>query len=163
MRGMTGSSLKVAAVFLLSGSMLAGATVTAFGQTFNGVRLTNFAIAGAPTSVRAGSSLVFNASSEGFPHNLAIDGNGVDIRPTDPNLAAGASGTITLTAPSQPGSYMLYCPVGPHRAQGMVVPLTVVAGAATLPVTGGFAVPAGLAAAGLAAGAAGIVLRRRSA
>ncbi|MGI8422613.1 MAG: LPXTG cell wall anchor domain-containing protein [Chloroflexota bacterium] len=163
---MTGTSLRAAATFLLSGALLTGAAAAAYGQTFSGVRLTNFAIAGAPTSVRAGSALVFNASSETFPHNLAIDGMGVDIRPTNPNIAAGATGTITLTAPTTPGTYVLFCPVGTHRANGMLVPLTVVAGAAALPATGGaagMAIPAGLAVAGLAAGAAGVLLRRRSA
>lgn len=163
-RGWTGSSFKVAAAFLLSGSLLTGAALTAFAQTFNGVTLRNFAIEGAPTSVRAGSTLVFNVMNPGpaGPHNLSIDTGSAVISSPDPNVQPGTNGTIRLTAPTTPGTYKLFCPVGQHRANGMEANLTVVAGAAALPATGGFAVPAGLAAAGLVAGAAGAVLRRRN-
>ncbi|MGH2368483.1 MAG: LPXTG cell wall anchor domain-containing protein, partial [Chloroflexota bacterium] len=138
-------------------------------QTFS-VRLSNFTIAGAPSQVRAGAPLAFNATASGFPHNLAIDGNGVDLHPSTANLMDGQSGTISFPA-LQPGTYSLYCPVGRHRAQGMEVQFTVVAaapaaprgGTVRLPATGGFSVPAGLALAGLASGAAGIALRRRKA
>jgi plastocyanin len=158
----------VASAFLLSGALLAGAAVTALAQavTIPNVHLRNFAIEGAPSSVRAGSTLNFQVTANGFPHNLAIDGNGVEVRPSTPNVMDGQSATITLQAPSQPGTYNLYCPVGQHRANGMVVTLNVVSGPAGLPATGGAGLPmlpAGLAAAGMAAGAAGVALRRRRA
>lgn len=169
MRGWSGS-LKVAAAFLLSGSLLGGAAVVAYAQaqTFNIVER-NFAIEGAPASVRAGQQLRFNVTNPGPAgnHNLSIDGMGVAIASPDPNVGPGTSGVINITAPSAPGTYNLYCPVGQHRANGMEVRLTVVAGAATLPATGGPVglplLPLGLAGAGLAAGAAGIFLRRRGA
>jgi LPXTG-motif cell wall-anchored protein len=156
------ASLKVVSAFLLSGSLLVGAAATALAQQaqmFN-VRLSNFRIDGAPPQVRAGAPLVFNVTSEGFPHNLAIDGMGVDLRPTTPNIQ-NSTGTITFPA-LQPGTYNLFCPVGQHRPNGMEVRLTVVAGATALPATGGAALPLGLAGAGLAAAAAGVVLRRRA-
>jgi LPXTG-motif cell wall-anchored protein len=53
--------------------------------------------------------------------------------------------------------------VGQHRANGMVMTITAVAGPAALPATGGAALPLGLAGAGLASALAGIVLRRRTA
>jgi hypothetical protein len=74
---------------------------------------------------------------------------------------------LTLTAPTAPGTYALFCPVGQHRQNGMEVPLTVVAGAPTLAAAGSAAgapaLPLGLAGAGLAAGATGVALRRRAA
>jgi plastocyanin len=151
---------------LFAGALFTGAAVTAMAQaaqTFN-VRLSNFMIAGAPAQVRAGTPLVFNATANGLPHNLAIDGNGVELRPSTPNIMDGQSGTVTFPA-LQPGTYTLYCPVGMHRANGMQTTLTVVA-ASNLPATGGLAgtvLPAGLALAGFASAGAGVFLRRRSA
>ena len=175
MRGISGKTLKAAAAFLLSGSMLTGAAATAFAQaqmfnvTLDG-NVRPFAIGGAPASVRAGTPITFAARNVGpagdtstpHTHNLSIEAPGGTIIPSPvPNLTGGQSANITFSA-LQPGTYVLFCPVGAHRANGMSVNLTVVAGASALPATGGFAVPAGLAVAGLAAGAAGIVLRRRS-
>jgi plastocyanin len=178
LRGFAGS-FKAVSALLLSGSLLAGAAITAFAQTQTvSVRLMNFQIAGVPATVPAGATLQFNATAMGLPHNLAIDGNGVDVRSGSPNLTDGQSGTFTLTAPMQPGTYNLYCPVGTHRAQGMVTTINVVAAAVALPRTGvaeattavqtagalgGMVVPGGLAAAGLLAGVAGLALRRRRA
>jgi plastocyanin len=164
-RGWSGTFRGLTA-FLFAGALFTGAAVAAMAQaaqTFS-VRLSNFTIAGAPAQVRAGTPITFNASSTGLPHNLAIDGSGVDLRPSTPNLMDGQSGAITFPA-LQPGTYSLYCPVGMHRANGMQTTLTVVA-AGNLPATGGFAgtaLPAGLALAGLATAGAGVLLRRRSA
>lgn len=160
-RGIT-RSLKATSALLLSGALLTGAAAAAYAQatqTFS-VHEMNFAIQGAPASVRAGTPLVFNVTAEGFPHNLAIDGNGVDLDPSTPNIQNG-TGTVTLGPLTRPGTYHLYCPVGQHRANGMDVTFTVVAGASALPRTGGAALPLGLGAAGLLSGAAGIFLRRR--
>ena len=153
-------SFKGLTAFFLSGALLAGAAASAYAQaqSFN-VREMNFRIDGVPATVRAGAPITFNVTAEGNPHNLAIDGNGVNIASPGPNIS-NASGTISFAA-LQPGSYKLFCPVGQHRANGMEVTLNVVAGAATLPATGGAALPLGLAAAGLASGAAGLFLRRR--
>jgi plastocyanin len=164
--------LKALSALLLSGSLLTGAAVAAYAQaaqTFSvremgGPGLT-FAIQGAPSTIRAGAPITFNVTSEGNPHNLAIDGNGVNLLPSTPNIQNG-TGTVTFGA-LQPGSYHLYCPVGQHRANGMDVAFTVVAGTAALPTTGGAAgvplLPLGLAGAGLVSGAAGLLLRRRAA
>ena len=170
-RGWTGS-LKPLSAFLLSGALFTGASAVALAQaqTFN-VTLSGdpFSIGGAPAQVRAGQPLSFNSVNTGpagatdgrNTHNLAIDGNGVDLRPSVPNLTGGQSGTITFQA-LQPGTYNLYCPVGQHRNNGMQVTLTVVAGAASIPTAGGAAVPVGPAGAGLASAAAGLLLRRRA-
>lgn len=165
-------SAQGAAALVVAGGLFLGGAVAAFAQgaqTYN-VRLVNFAIEGAPAQVRPGTPITFNAASTGFPHSLAIDGNGVDIPPPGPNLMDGQSGSYTF-APLQPGTYTLYCPVGRHREQGMAVSMTVVAGAASLPTSGGavrfptlggLSLPAALSLTGLASAAAGICLRRRS-
>ena len=172
--GLSSKSLKTAAAFLLSGSLLTGAAATAFAQaqTFNvTLDATNmpFVIGGAPTTIRAGAPITFAARNLGpagdtstrHTHNLAFEAaGGQTIQPSSPNLTGGQSGNITFAA-LQPGSYVLFCPVATHRNIGMSVNVTVVAAAAALPATGGFAIPAGLAGAGLVAGAAGVALRCR--
>jgi plastocyanin len=141
--------------------LFTGAAVAAYAQAavYN-VRLSNFRIDGLPAQIRANVPLQFNATSTGFPHNIAIEGMGRDLRPATPNLMDGQSGTVNHPA-LQPGTYVIYCPVGQHRANGMQVTVTAVAGATALPATGGAALPLGLAGAGLASAAAGIALRRR--
>jgi plastocyanin len=163
-------ALRVAAASLLSGSLFVGAAGLALAQamTYN-VVLRSFAIEGAPTSVRAGQQLRFNVTNPGPTgnHNLSIEGMGATVASPDPNVAAGTNAVLTLTAPSTPGTYALFCPVGQHRQMGMEATLTVLAGATGLAATGAAAgVPAlslWLAGAGLAAGAAGLFLRRRGA
>lgn len=167
------NSSNVLAALGLSGGLLAGAAGAAgaaYAQTMQSynVRLVNWAIEGAPAQVRAGQPLTFNATSSGLPHTLAIDGNNVNLPSPVPPLQDGQTGAITFQG-LQPGTYNLYCPVGNgvHRERGMNVQFTVVAGAANLPATGAAplpgSLPAGLAAAGLAVGAAGVALRRRTA
>jgi uncharacterized cupredoxin-like copper-binding protein len=161
-------ALRVGAASLLSGSLLAGVAGLAGAQELTAnVVLRNFAIEGAPAAVRAGQPLRFVATNPGPQgnHNLSIDGMGATIASPDPNVAPGTSGVLTLTAPAAPGTYALFCPVGQHRQNGMEVTLTVVAGASGLAAAGGAggvpALPLGLAGAGLVAGAAGLLLRRR--
>src|SRR5204862_8320342 len=157
-------ALRTCSALWLAGALLSGAELVAraqAAQTFN-VTESNFVISGAPSQVRAGAPLVFNVTSSGFPHNLAIDGNGVDLEPTTPNIQNG-TGTVTFPA-LQPGTYHLYCPVGQHRANGMDVTFTVVAGAAAapagraaaLPRTGARAMPLGAVAPAAAGAASGI-------
>ncbi|HEU5316357.1 MAG TPA: sulfocyanin-like copper-binding protein [Chloroflexota bacterium] len=175
-RGIAGRSLRTASAFLISGALLAGAALTAYAQaqTFNVTLDGNnspFVIGGAPTQVRAAAPLTFAARNVGpagdtsprHTHNLAIEGpNGQTIQSPVPNLTGGQSANITFAA-LPAGNYVLYCPVGQHRNNGMSVNFTVVAGASALPATGGYVVPVGLAISGLVTGAAGFVLRRRQA
>ncbi len=169
-RGRFGS-LKVLSAFLLTGALFTGAAAAAYAQAVQTANIVerNFAIEGAPTSVRAGQQIRFNVTNPGptGQHNLNIDGNGIPtIAAAGDNVQPNTTGVLTITAPSAPGTYKLFCPVGQHRANGMEVNLTVVAGAAALPATGGGSslpiVPLGLAGAGLLSGAAGILLRRRA-
>jgi LPXTG-motif cell wall-anchored protein len=128
-----------------------------------------FVIGGVPSQVRSGTPLTVTLRNLGpagdtstpHTHNVAIEGpGGTTMMSNVPNVTGGQTATMTFAA-LQPGTYTLYCPVGQHRNNGLSATFTAVAGASALPATGGFAVPAGLAIAGLATGAAGFVLRRR--
>jgi uncharacterized cupredoxin-like copper-binding protein len=55
-------------------------------------------------------------------HAIAISGPGVA---TTSSATSGPGGTASLTVTLQNGSYVLYCPVGNHRALGMQTDLTV--------------------------------------
>jgi uncharacterized cupredoxin-like copper-binding protein len=85
------------------------------------VSLTEFAI-DMPTELPAGST-TFSVSNDGeFPHNLEIEGQGIEaVLPA--NLEAGQSGELTVDL--VPGTYEAYCPVGNHRDRGMLLELTV--------------------------------------
>jgi plastocyanin len=51
-----------------------------------------------------------------FPHNLTVDGPGVQDK-ASPTMGGGGTGTVTVTL--QKGSYELYCSVDGHKGQGM--------------------------------------------
>jgi plastocyanin len=55
------------------------------------------------------------------PHNVSIEGRGVD----EEGRTVGEGGTSTVTAELQPGEYDFYCSVSGHRQGGMVGTLTV--------------------------------------
>jgi len=57
-----------------------------------------------------------------FPHNLTIEGPGVDSK-ASPTLGAGESGSLTVAL--QKGSYELSCSVPGHKDRGMDIKITV--------------------------------------
>jgi plastocyanin len=91
------------------------------GETLD-VSLVDFAIEPPDATVEAGS-VTFAVTNDGTsPHNLEIEGNGVEEElPAD--LSGGESGELTVDL--QPGTYEWYCPVGNHAAMGMEGELTV--------------------------------------
>jgi plastocyanin len=91
------------------------------GETVD-VSLTDFAIDPPNPTVAAGT-VTFAVSNDGnAPHNLEVEGNGVEEElPAD--LSGGESGELTVDL--QPGTYEWYCPVGNHAAMGMEGELTV--------------------------------------
>jgi plastocyanin len=91
------------------------------GETVD-VSLVDFAIDPPNPTVAAGT-VTFAVSNDGSaPHNLEIEGNGVEEElPAD--LSGGESGELTVDL--QPGTYEWYCPVGNHAAMGMEGELTV--------------------------------------
>lgn len=83
---------------------------------------TEFAIAMPSTALAAGT-YTFQVSNKGkFPHDLTIEGPGVDKQATA-KLEPGASGDVTVTL--QAGTYEFWCSVGQHKDKGMNMKVTV--------------------------------------
>jgi heme/copper-type cytochrome/quinol oxidase subunit 2 len=70
---------------------------------------------------RAGKVTLALANSSPIPHNIAIKGNGVDVK--GPVVTSG--GRSTVTAVLKPGTYTFYCSVPGHEEAGMHGTLTV--------------------------------------
>ncbi|MDQ1722031.1 MAG: hypothetical protein QOI26_1765 [Pseudonocardiales bacterium] len=91
-----------------SGAAAMGTAVTATEKEFT--------ITLSATTFKAGA-YVFTVHNTGkFPHNLTIEGPGVDKK-TSPTMPGGGTGTVAATL--QKGSYELWCSVDSHKDQGM--------------------------------------------
>lgn len=150
---------------LVVGGLSAGSAVA--DQTVN-VDLMDFSLAPNAITVRAGEKVKFNLVNKGVrPHDVAI-GKGTNVTyevvAGAGNVAGGTSGSGEFTF-TDAGDYDMWCPVGNHRAQGMVgtFKVQVVSGAA-LPKTGDPLTVVGLGIAGIGALslAAGTAIRRRT-
>lgn len=87
-----------------------------------GVVEKEFSITLAKTSFTAGT-YTFTVKNQGsFPHNLTIEGPGVD-KMASPTLTEGQSGSVTVSL--QKGSYELWCSVDSHKDKGMDMKITV--------------------------------------
>ena len=81
------------------------------------VSLTEFVV-GMPTSLPAGE-VTFAISNDGtITHSFEIEGGSLEEELETP-LEPGQSATLTVTL--EPGTYVVYCPVGNHRDQGMEI------------------------------------------
>ena len=69
----------------------------------------------------AGEVSIVLTNDSPVPHNVAIEGNGVDV---EGEIFSGG-GTKTTTATATPGEYVFYCSVPGHREAGMEGTLTV--------------------------------------
>ncbi|MEN3308338.1 MAG: hypothetical protein V7603_4540 [Micromonosporaceae bacterium] len=80
---------------------------------------TEFKITLSQSSFRPGSYEFAVTNSGKFPHNVVINGPGVDKQkiPAGTPLTAGQAGAGTVTL--QSGSYEIYCGVPGHKAKGM--------------------------------------------
>lgn len=68
--------------------------------------------------------IAFQVSNDGSSrHSLAVEGEGIDAT-LAMNLQPGESATLEVDL--EPGSYVVYCPVGRHRDRGMETELKVV-------------------------------------
>ncbi len=73
-------------------------------------------------SFSAGSQ-AFRVTNNGtIEHNFEIKGQGIE-EAFETNLSPGETQTMQLNL--EPGTYVVYCPVGNHREQGMEMQLTV--------------------------------------
>ena len=91
------------------------------------VTLAEWKVQPARDTLQAGS-VTFRVKNDGnVVHGLQIEGEGVDKG--TPQIAAGQSGTLTVTL--KPGTYVLYCPMAEntHKMAGMSKKITVVAAA----------------------------------
>lgn len=73
------------------------------------------------TSSAGPTTIVFTNDSP-VPHNVAVEGDGVDTEPTA-TVEGGATARLSVDLP--PGEYEYYCDVPGHRQAGMVGTLTV--------------------------------------
>jgi uncharacterized cupredoxin-like copper-binding protein len=84
-------------------------------------RETEFKIALPKVAVHAGR-VTFDVQNQGkIPHDLVVEGNGIDEK--TPLLDAGQSKALSVDL--KPGTYDLYCSVPGHKEAGMDVKLTV--------------------------------------
>jgi uncharacterized cupredoxin-like copper-binding protein len=81
-----------------------------------------FSITLSPSTFSPGT-YTFNIENQGqFPHNLTIEGPGVDSE-ASPTIDGGESAELTVTL--QKGSYELWCSVDSHKDQGMDINIDV--------------------------------------
>lgn len=82
---------------------------------------TEYAIDPADPSAAAGDVTLEVTNDGSIPHDLEVEGGGVEE--VTPTIDPGS--TESLTVSLEPGDYKIYCTIGDHEAQGMVGELTV--------------------------------------
>ena len=96
-------------------------TTTAAAAKSVEVSETEFKIA-LPKSTLAAGSYSFEVTNDGnAPHDLVVEGNGVDEK--TPTIESGDSATLKVDL--KPGTYDVYCSIPGHKEAGMDVKLTV--------------------------------------
>jgi len=158
-------SLRIGSLFAAL-SLLVFATSVATADQNLKMELSEFKFTPNTAALSAGETANFTLPNVGrFPHNLTIQApDGTTTNVVSANVAPGATGTGSYKF-TQAGTYQFWCPVGQHKANGMVGTFQVVAAGTPLPKTGDL--PLDLVGGGLA-GLAGLsfvsgwVLRRRA-
>lgn len=72
-------------------------------------------------NAKAGKVTIRMTNPAALPHNVAIKGNGVDVK----GEIVATGGTSTVSEELEPGTYTFYCSVPGHEAGGMTGTLTV--------------------------------------
>ena len=117
-----GSSSAGAATAPSTASAAAGPSAAATGATPVAVSEKEFSITLSQKSFTPGT-YTFKVANQGtIPHNLTIQGPGVDKKATA-TLPPGRSGSVTVTLTA--GSYELWCSVDSHKERGMDTKITV--------------------------------------
>jgi plastocyanin len=75
----------------------------------------------ANATAKAGKVAIDSKNASGTPHDIAIEGNGVNAK----GAVVSNGGTSKLTATLKPGTYTFFCTVAGHRQAGMQGKLTV--------------------------------------
>jgi len=121
--GACGSTTDTTATPSAASSPTAAASPSAAAVgTSVGVIEKEFSITLAQPSFSAGTFTFAIQNQGSFPHNLMVEGPGVDKK-SSPTLAPGASGSLTVDL--QKGSYELWCGVDGHKDKGMQMKITV--------------------------------------
>jgi len=90
------------------------------GETIQ-ISETEFALDPSEVTAAAGE-ITFEIANDGsIPHNLEVEGEGVEE--VSSTIEGGASDSLTVSL--EPGTYELYCAIGNHAEQGMAGELTV--------------------------------------
>jgi uncharacterized cupredoxin-like copper-binding protein len=97
------------------------ATTPVGGRSAIAVAATEFKFTPSSIATKAGKATFTLRNDGGAMHALEISGNGVEK--STPPIAGGSKATLTVDL--KPGKYQMYCPVGNHKAMGMVGTLTV--------------------------------------
>jgi plastocyanin len=72
-------------------------------------------------SAKPGKVTIVMKNPSALPHDVAIEGNGVDVK----GKTVTQGGTSTVSATLKAGTYTFYCSVDSHRQAGMEGTLTV--------------------------------------
>ncbi len=67
-------------------------------------------------TVKAGQEVTVTLTSNDMEHDFVLE----DLDVQTETIEEGETGSVTFTAPEEPGEYTYYCSVGDHRAMGMV-------------------------------------------
>lgn len=92
------------------------------GATAVNVTMNEFSFRFPKTEIAPGAYTFHLMNSGSAPHAMSIKGPGVDAKASP---TVGGSESTSLSVTLQAGTYEVWCPVGNHRAQGMVTTLTV--------------------------------------
>lgn len=117
----SGGTAAVGTAAVGSSAAPATSSASAGGQTVD-VTATEFKLSVGSTHLTPGTYTFVMRDDGHATHAIAISGPGVDNKSS---ATSGPGGTASLTVTLTDGSYVLYCPVGNHRALGMQTDLTV--------------------------------------
>ena len=75
--------------------------------------------------VSRGQNIDLTMTNEGTaPHSLVLKLPDAEVKFSDP-VDPGGRRTLSFRAPTEPGEYEVYCPMGNHRGRGMTANLVV--------------------------------------
>jgi uncharacterized cupredoxin-like copper-binding protein len=119
--GACGSSSNTSTAPAAAAATTAGSAATASGKSVD-VSEKEYSITLAQTTFAPGTYTFKIKNAGSFPHNLAVEGPGID-KQQSPTVGGGQSSTLTVTL--QAGTYELFCAVPGHKEKGMDLKITV--------------------------------------